>query len=167
MNSVVAQNIIRFILLFAIQIIVLNEIELHGFINPYIYPLFILLLPIEIPTWLLLLLAFGTGLTMDFFTSSLGLHAAACVLMAFARPAVLDFNRPRGGYETGDRPTIKSLGFRWFLIYAAVLIVIHHVWFFLLEVFSLIGVLSTVSRIVISSVISLLLMLAHQYLSNR
>ncbi len=164
MNSGIPRHIIRFIGLMLLQVLVLNEIELHGFINPYIYPLFILLLPFEIPHALLLVLAFGLGITMDLFSHSLGLHAAACVFMAFLRPLIINLNRPRGGYESTDKPSVKMMGFRWFLIYASIALLLHHLFFFFVEVFSFANFEYTLMKVAISTLISTILVMIYEYL---
>ena len=167
MNSIIIGNIIRFVGLLLLQVIVLNEIELHGFVNPYVYPLFILLLPFETPTWLLLILAFGMGISVDIFSNTLGFHAAACVFMAFFRPLVIELNKPRNGYELGTKPNSNSMGFRWFFVYASLLIILHHLCYFFIEIFSFTQLIHTLMLTSISIVISILLILVVEYLFRR
>ena len=64
MNQIL-KNIIRFVVLVFIQVAILNNIQISGFINPYMYVLFILLLPFETPNWILLVLSFFLGLSID------------------------------------------------------------------------------------------------------
>ena len=45
MNSNILQNIILFISLLLLQVILLNSIELFGYINPFLYILFVILFP--------------------------------------------------------------------------------------------------------------------------
>ncbi|MDP4267135.1 MAG: rod shape-determining protein MreD, partial [Bacteroidota bacterium] len=90
MINIVFKNISRFVLLIFIQILILNNIELSGFINPYIYVLFIILLPFDIPRWSLLVIGFITGITVDMFSNTLGMHTTATVFMAFCRPFILN-----------------------------------------------------------------------------
>ena len=86
------------ILLILFQIIILNNIQFSGYVNPYVYIMFILMLPSLTPSWLLLLTAFLTGLIIDLFSGSPGMHAGATVLAAFSRPLVLRLIAPRDGY---------------------------------------------------------------------
>ncbi len=127
MNTVVVNSSIRFVGILLFQVLVLNNIELHGFINPYIYPLAILLLPFNTPKWLLLVLGFCAGLFVDVFANTPGLHAAATVLLAYLRPLIVLVNRPPSDYESSDQPTVNSLGFNWFIIYATIAVLIHHI----------------------------------------
>ncbi len=164
MGKVLFSNIIRFIGIVLFQVLILSQIELHGFISPFIYPLFILLLPFETPLWLLLLIAFFTGLTVDVFASTPGLHAAATVFMAYLRPTVTALNRPPGDYETNHRPNIRSLGLNWFFVYATTLIALHHVFYFFVEIYSFSYFFYTLIRIVGSLIFSITIILIYQYL---
>ncbi len=150
------------ILLF--QVLLLNRVELHGFLSPYIYPLIILLLPLETPKALQLFLAFIVGMTIDLFGNTMGMHAAALVFMAYIRPLLIHINRPISDYESSDEPTIQSLGFRWFLSYAGVAIFVHHFIYFFIEVFSFSYLFHTLIKIVGSAIISLFLIILYQYI---
>src|SRR5690554_2947243 len=102
----------QFILLVLLQVLILNNIHFSGFVNPYLYIIFILWLPFDIPKPLLLITAFFLGLVIDIFGSTLGMHASACVFMAFCRPFVLQLISPRDGYDVNQNPGITDFGFR-------------------------------------------------------
>ena len=89
MNNLYLKNIFRFFLLILLQVLVFDNMHINGYINPYLYVLFILLIPFETPQWLLLLTAFALGFGVDLFSDTMGMHTAACVFMAFCRPGVL------------------------------------------------------------------------------
>src|SRR3954463_13540886 len=93
------QNVKRFIFLILLQVLILNHVQWSGFVNPYVYILFILLLPIETPKSFVLLLAFTIGIVIDMFSNTAGLHAASSTLLAYARPFVLKAISPREDYE--------------------------------------------------------------------
>ena len=87
-------NIFRFAFFILLQEFVLNKIPaLHQFIVPYLYFIFILWLPFKMGRWGVLVLSFLFGLTMDFFTGTMGLHAAACTLIGYIRPFLLSLLR--------------------------------------------------------------------------
>ncbi|HDR88294.1 MAG TPA: rod shape-determining protein MreD [Bacteroidetes bacterium] len=167
MIEIIPRNIFRFIVLVLIQVLILNNIEFSGYINPFLYVLFILLLPFETPAWLLLVSGFVLGLTVDLFMNTPGLHAAATVLMAFVRPFVLRIFAPRDGYEPGTFPRIFYYGVSWFFKYSALLIVIHHFFLFYLEVFRFTDFFSTFSRVILSSVFSIILVVLSQFVMFR
>jgi len=159
---------LAFILLILIQVLVFNNIQFSGFVNPYVYVLFIMLLPLEIPAWLLLFLSFATGMVMDFFSNSPGMHTSASVLAGFARPYVLRILSPRDGYESGPNPSISAYGFRWFFIYTSVIVVIHHTALFYLEVFRFADFFRTLLRVILSSVFSVaFILLIEAYRKRR
>jgi rod shape-determining protein MreD len=159
--------LLRFLLLVAIQVLVLNKIQLGGYINPFLYVMFILMLPVRIPKTLLLLIAAATGLVIDMYGNTQGMHAAACTLMGYLRPAWLRILAPRDGYEADAVPSIKRYGFQWFIVYASVLVFAHHFLLFYLEVFRLSEFLSTFLRVVVSTLVTLLLIILSQYLFSK
>ena len=158
MSSKPIGHIIRFIGVMLFQVLILNQVNVaDGLINPYLYPLIILLLPLSTPSWILMIIALFTGLGIDMFTNTMGLHASALVTMAFFRSTVLRLLTPIRGYEQYDQPFLGMMGWRWFITYASVLILIHHVVFFFLEIFTFQFLGNTVLKILLSSVVSILL----------
>jgi hypothetical protein len=163
----ILKNTGYFILLLLIQRLLMDNIQFSGYVNPYIYVLFIILLPFEIPTWILLLLSFAAGLVIDIFNGTPGMHASASVFAGFTRPYVLRLISPREGYEKGEKPGIKTYGMRWFLIYAGIIIFIHHLALFYIEVFSMAYFFNTFLRVMISSFFSIGFILIIQSLIVR
>ncbi|CAN5505024.1 rod shape-determining protein MreD [soil metagenome] len=151
----------------AIQVLVLNNMQLGGFINPYLYVMFLITLPVKIPNLLLLGIALATGLTVDMFQNTMGMHASACMLLAYLRPGWLKMIAPRDGYESDAAPSVKKSGFQWFIVYAGVLVLVHHLLLFYLEVFRFSEFFSTFIRVLLSSVVTLLLIIIAQYLMNK
>jgi cell shape-determining protein MreD len=166
LNEII-RNIIRFILLVGVQVLIINNIELGRFINPFLYVLFIIILPFETPKWLVLISAFLIGITIDMFTDTGGMHAAACVFMGYIRPGILKLFSPRDGYEFGTQPTVQYLGIPWFLSYAGILIFAHHLILFFVEIFRFSEFFSTFFRVIISSFFTLILVIVTQYLFYR
>lgn len=146
-----------FILLVLTQVVILNNIELGGYINPYIYVLFILALPFETNENLTLLLAFLMGLFIDIFSSTMGFHTSATVFMAFSRKYVLKLIRPRDGYEFGITPNLQNMGLSWYLAYSVILVVLHHLFLFYIESFHFSQFFSTFGRVIVSSIFTLIL----------
>jgi rod shape-determining protein MreD len=163
----VATNIFRFVLLVFLQIFVLNNIQFSGFVNPYLYVLFVLLLPFEILGWLMLVLAFVLGLLIDIASATIGYHTIATVFMAYFRFHLLRYIAPRDGYEPGMLPTIQSLGFKWFLKYVSILTVVHHFVLFWIESFSFGDLLPATLRALASSIFTIVLIFIYQFLTMR
>jgi rod shape-determining protein MreD len=150
-----------------LQVLVLNNIRLGGYINPLIYVLFVLMIPFNIKPWLLLLSGFLTGLTIDVFIGTPGLHAGATVFMSFFRQTVirltLGHRLPEGNLE----PTLYDMGARWFFTYTAIMVVIHHTSLFLLESFSLKQVSAIIIRTLLSSIFTVLMIIIYSFIFNR
>ena len=161
-NSIIRFGLI-FILLILLQVLLFNNIQFSGYVNPYIYLMFILLLPVEIPAWLLLLLSFITGAMIDFFSGSPGMHSSATVLAGFVRPYILRLIAPRDGYEPNSDPSMFIYGFRWFLIYTVVIVFVHHTALFYLEVFRFTDFFRTLGRVMLSSVFSITFILLFEF----
>lgn|SRR5574344_414097 len=136
MNNLLIQNILRFILLMLFQILVLNNVYLGGYINPYLYVLFILMLPTNLPRIPMLLLAFLSGLCIDIFSNMLGFHTFACTLVAFCRLAFADKILTRGEPVVIDTPSIHSVALQQFAFYLLLLFFIYNVAYFSLEIFN-------------------------------
>ncbi len=131
-TNLIRANAIRFIAFVILQGFVLKGIELQH-IDLYLYPLFILMLPIGLVDGLVLLLCFVIGLAVDAFYNTLGLFASATVLMGAARQILLIFLEPRAGYDVGKAVTKANLGTVWFMKYSAILLFIHSLWVTVLE----------------------------------
>lgn len=158
---------LQFVVLVAAQLLIFNNIEFSGYVNPYIYVLFIILLPFDTPRALLLILAFALGIIIDLFVGTPGVHTTATVLMAFMRPYILNVFAPREGYQSGSSPRILYYGLEWFVKYAAILVIIHHFALFYLEVLSFDHFFSTFFRVLASASFTLLIIVLSQYLVLR
>ena len=155
MNNVVSTNIVRFVLLVLAQILVLNHINFLGYINPYAYILFIILFPVKNSRTLFIFLAFLLGLTVDLFSDSGGIHAAACVTIAYIRPVVLKFSIGM----IYEHQTIKfsNVEFGSKLTYIALLTGIHHLVLFSLEVFNFSKIILTLQKTLFSSIFTIIM----------
>ena len=157
MNNVITTNIVRFIALVLIQALVLNHINFLGYINPYIYILFIILFPIKNNRSLFIFLAFLLGLSVDLFSDSGGIHAAASVTIAYIRPVILKFSFG----AIYEHQTIKfsntELGQR--LTYFLIAILIHHLILFSVEIFNSSRIILIFKKSLFSSIFTLILCL--------
>lgn len=155
-----------FVVLVLIQVLILNQVQFSGFVNPYIYLLFILLLPLSAPRYAVLILAFMIGLTVDVFSNSLGIHAAASVFIAYVRPLVVRVISNREE-DRSDYPGLLQTKFSWFLSYVTIMVLMHHVVLFYLEVFTFSHFGNTLLRVFISSVFSIFIIVLSQFLIFR
>jgi len=111
-----------------------------------------------------MLIAMAMGLSIDLLSGTPGLHASVALLLAFARSHTLRYMSPREGFEFGAIPGINDMGIIWFISYAAILTLIHHLFLFLLEVFRFSEFGITLFRSLLSACLSLVLMILIQFL---
>lgn len=165
----VIKHSIRFVFFILLQVFVLNTIPpLHQFIVPYLYFLFILWLPVSISRIALLLIAFLFGLSLDYFTGTLGLHAAPCVVIAFLRPFLLKLLLAQETAEAGYmEPGHNSMGWAPFITYAVLLTIVHHSYLVLIEWLQFGNFLYFMGKVLGTSAISLLLILISELLIPR
>ncbi len=156
--------IVMFIVLVLLQVLILNNIQFSGLINPYIYILFILLLPFTIPGYLLLGLSFLLGITIDIFNNSPGMHAGAAVLLGFMRPGIARLISSREIIEKGNMPNMAQLGYASFIKYTVFAVLVHHFFLFYAEAFSFGGFFETFLRFILSSIFSIIIILASQFI---
>lgn len=157
MSSASIQLISRFIILVFVQVLILNNINFLGYINPYLYILFIMLFPVRNNRTAIVFISFLLGLCIDVFSDSGGVHAAACVFVAYIRPTFLKFSFG----TVYDYQTIKfnqtELSTR--LTYFTLITVVHHLVLFSLEVFNISKIILILQKTLFSSIFTILLCL--------
>lgn len=155
---IVLKLIILFVGLLVAQILVLSNIQFLGFINPYIYLLFILSLPARMPRFIVLLLGFALGLVVDAFSNTMGMHAFATTLLAYARHFVtnLFISLDEG---SNPMPSFRSFGVGAYVKYVVTLVFLHHAALFILESFSFQHVWLILLKVIFSTIVSVLVIL--------
>jgi hypothetical protein len=163
------RNIIRLAIFILVQVYVLNTIPaLHQFVIPILYYLFILWLPFNISRTTLLIVGFITGITLDFFMMTPGLHAAPCVLIAYLRPFIINVLAPKDATGFSYRePSPKAMGWTPYLVYTFVLTLLHHGYLVLLEWFSFGTILHFIIKVIATTGISMLLIIITELLFPR
>ena len=163
------KNIVRFIIFLLVQVYVLNKIpHLHHFITPYLYYLFILWLPFSISRLGLLLVGFLTGLVLDYFMMTPGLHAAACLLIAYIRPFVINILSPKDATElTYREPSPKAMGWTPYAVYVFILTIFHHGYMVFLEWLDFGSFLDFIIKIIATTGISMLLIFTVELMFPR
>lgn len=116
-----------------LQIFVCNYINLFGFVTPALYLLALLLLPLELPKSVQYVIGFFTGLIIDMFTHTLGVNAAAGVIVMFVRPYVVRLLNGRSAVEGVDRPEPGIKDFKWIFTYVLLLSFLHQFMSVMLE----------------------------------
>ena len=166
MNKTVLQ-IIRFIVLVLLQVLVIKHIRLGGYVHPYIYLIFIMLLPFNTPNWQLLILGFVLGLTIDMFTGTPGLHAGATTLMAFCRPSIIKLVSGNQKFENVQEPNLGQIDGMWMFRYVLCMVFVHHFALFILESFSFRLIGQVLLRILLSVPVSIFLIMMILYIFKK
>jgi len=167
MTKLLLENILRFLLLILAQVFIFKNIGYYNLAAPFPYIMALLLLPVRIPKTLLFLLAFLTGITVDMFYDTLGMHAAACVTLAWVRVIFLNLTLQDDDHDSFASPGIGQMSFRWFLIYAFVLSFFHHLTLYLLENFTLNNILFTLTSILFSCIFTTVLIVLFELIFYR
>jgi len=157
MNSGIFINIIRFILLVLVQVLVFNRLNFFGFINPMVYILFLYWYPIKENRAAFIGLSFLLGLSIDFFSDTMALHSAATITIAYLRPAIMRFvfgiNYEFQSFKLSNTTRAQQFTF------LTLLILVHHLVYFSLEIFSFANLLLIVKKVLSIGVASLILCL--------
>lgn len=165
MINYLGRYLLNLIVIILVQVIILNNINLGGYINPYLYILFILILPVAIPNWILIFTGFFLGIVMDVFLNTPGMHTSATVFLAFLRPYYLRYLAPREGYEPASLPVTSHFGISWFLKYSLITVLSHHIFLFFVEAFTFDHFFVTLWKAIVSSLVTLGIILVAQMFS--
>ncbi len=166
MGRILIKYVTIFLVLVFVQVLFLNQVQFSGFVNPYIYILFVMLLPLNSPRYLVLISAFLLGLSVDVFSNTLGIHAFATVFVSYLRPIIIRLITNREE-DMSEYPGLRQNGFIWFLYYTILMVVIHHSVLFLVEVFSFANFLGTLYRTLLSSIFSIFVIVLSQFIVFR
>jgi rod shape-determining protein MreD len=162
MNSSLLLNIFRFILLIALQVLIFNNIKLFGYLNPFPYVLFIILYPVNSSKSLLLIMSFLMGLILDMFVDTGGIHATACVILAFIRPSIFKFSFGLSyEYQTikiADKINSERISFIVFSVF------IHHFIIYMLELLRFGLILDIFLRTILNTIFTTVICILTIYL---
>ncbi len=156
MNNLILSNSIRFIVLVLLQVLIFNHIDLFGYLNPFIYIVWVFLFPIKKNKNLILFTSFLLGLSIDFFSDSGGINAAAMVFIAFIRLPILKAILRKSDFDY-LLFNLRTISFDKIFLYIATLTVIHHFIVFSLEYFSLSDFTTIISNTFFTSIFTILI----------
>lgn len=151
-------NILRFFGLLLIQVLLLNNINFLGYINPYVYIIYIMLFPFTGNRTLLIFSSFLIGFCIDIFSDSGGIHAAASVLLAYARPLFLKISF--GVSYLHNTVKLNEARINQLITYTVLCVLTHHFMLFLLEIFSTQHLLLVLKSTLFSGIFSMLIILS-------
>ena len=161
MNASSIKYIFQFIVVVLLQVLLFNNMDYFYLVSPYIYIIFLLDLPLNVKTPSLMLIAFLLGLTVDYFSNTMGLHTSACVLIGFLRNGYLKvlFSQLEFKFQ---QPSIIQFGLTEYLKYAVGMVGLHHIALFMMESLSFNNFGFLLLRIIINIALSLLLIMCYE-----
>ena len=155
MNSTLTINIIRFVALIILQILICNQLNFLGSLNPFVYILFIILYPIESNRMNFIFISFLIGLFIDLFLDTGGAHAAATVSIAYARPLILKFSFGAAYEYQSIKINESEVSQR--LIYFIIIILLHHIILFMLLYFNINRISTIIYKILAVSIFTFII----------
>jgi hypothetical protein len=161
------QQFLSFLGYFLAQVFLFRHVVLFESAYAFVYVGFILYLPLRISTSFALILAFLMGFCVDAFYDTMGMQAAASVLVAALRPLALQIAKPSGGYENTALPSLFTLGGQWFVFYTLPLLLLHHLLLFMLHTASLELWVPTLLKSLVSVIFTFSCLLLAQFLFYR
>ena len=147
------------VLLVVLQVVLFNNLTLFDISRPFPYILAILYLPIRMPRWQGVLLAFALGYIVDIFNYSYGIHASACLFMYFLRDFYLHTILSVTEESAGEEPHLSTLGTSTFLLYVSGMVFIHHLTIVSLDILSISRILIILVNSMVNTVFTLLLIM--------
>ena len=148
-------HLYRFFLFSFLHILIFNQLEFGHGIYIMIYPLYIMLLPFYMPVIGLMSISFCLGLFIDLFSNTYGLHASSALLFAYIRPLIFNYFSQRENYDPLKEPSLFDMGYKWFLGAFSACLLVHHLWFFILEIFNFSELSMILSNVLLSVPVSL------------
>lgn len=162
MSSIYKKYILLLPLYVIIQIMILNQILFFSYINPYLYIILIVTLPLKISSIFLFVYSFILGFCIDIFSMSIGYHSTACVLIAFFKNTIQKLTIPNNILNDDDEITLKKIGNQAYIIFTFILILSHHTFLFFLEHFEI--NFKIILKILLSTIASLIIIYITQLL---
>ncbi|GAB3952534.1 rod shape-determining protein MreD [Spirosoma harenae] len=164
----IVSTVLMFLLYLVLQILLVRNIVLFDYAFCFIYIACILLLPNETSMTWLLLIAFITGIVVDTFYNTFGMHAAATVLMAYIRPLIVRSQIDVPGLESSRIEfSLNELGTGAFFRYVLILALIHHTALFFIEASSLALIIPTLIRVAASTLFTTVSIVLIQFFTRN
>lgn len=164
MNNPWVKYSIYFIFIILLQGLVFNQVQFSGLVYPMVYIVAIIMLPVETSLYLSIAIALVLGVGVDMFSDTFGLHTSSSLLIAYIRPTILKFLRPRDGYDSVLLLSIHDMGKTWFLTFSGLLVAIHHLWFFSFEQLRFDLFFTIILKTLFSTSVTLFIIVLLQYL---
>ena len=149
-----------------LQVLLVDQVQLYGVCHPYIYVICLLMMPVTLSPKIDMLCGFITGLLMDVFCNSLGVHIAACTLLMFSRRYVLELI-VNDVDRLNEQISLRTLGPEAMIKYTVILVMLHHFSVFMLAAWSRDHFGYVLLETLVSGVLSILFVFGYNILKYR
>lgn len=160
------QRIKWFIILLLLQVLVLNHVHIYQYATPLLYIYFILKLNSQMNRKILMGWAFILGLSVDVFSNTPGLNAAAATFLAFVRPPLLFAQTQRDPTENFE-PGIAVMGFSSFFRYVLICTLLFAIILNLLDAFSFFNTKTLLIKIVTDTIVTVICILCMDFMRRK
>ena len=166
MKIELVNRLVMFLSLLVVQVLILNHVHFLGVGTPLLYVYFAITFRRNFPKWLVLVSCFLLGLMVDTFSNTPGLASSVMTLAGLAQCYLMALIAPRDSAEDLEA-SMKTLGFSKFLTLSAIITTLYCMLFFALEAFNFFDVLMWLARSLVSSMLTLVLILAIESVRSR
>ncbi len=144
-----------------VQIFLLDNIDLGAsisiWVRPMIFPLIVLLLPVEWRSIWVLLVTYVVALLMDLLLGGSGIYVITLLPIALFRSALLFLTTRRSMDSTEQSQLLARMPLGQLMVYVATSLLLYHTLFFVMETLSLANFFSLLMTIILSTLCSLLI----------
>lgn len=157
MNSQILKMIGSFVLLILAQVLLFNQINIFGFVNPMLYLLFLVMYPFDKNQTFYIFIGFILGFFIDFLSQTGGAHTIASLTVSYLRPIIMKYSYGL----TSEKPKSlltdprKTNNFFFLLVFISV----HHLIYFAIAYFSADAFLLIIKNSLFTIIFSLILIL--------
>ena len=153
MNHPIVKNTFLFVVLVLLQVLIFNNVAYWGYVNPMIYIVYLLAAP------------YRENRVPYLLSNTGGLHAASSVFIAYWRSPILHLVFGKNfEYQELD---LLAYPFTKVFSYTTLMVVLHHILFYFLEIFNFNHVLITLVKIICASVFTIIVCLLYIYLFSK
>lgn len=166
MNNIWFRSILGGLLVLILQIFVLNALDLSSYFYPQIYIMILLALPVNTMHWVLMLVGFGLGFLVDWFSNTQGLHAATLTLIGYLRYGYMKTVLDKDAFMSGFRPVYRESENRWYVVYIGIFSLLFHFFLFLLADFTFSHFPDALLKTLYGTVFSVMMIFLLQFVFN-
>ncbi len=163
----IIRHILSFILLAGLQVFILNGLDINSYINPQVFILFLLLLPVNTDIWFCLIAGFVSGGLIDGLGNTYGIHAFAGTALGYFRFFYIKYSLDKEEIERGMTPNLRNMPASWHFFYLLICSLLYHLLVFFLEAFAFTGLGLLSLKALSSGLIATFIMLLIGFLFSR